>query len=114
MIEHFGQQLIDEYAQQGKLSRSRVAMLKEIYARFHEWNDVNSLPLTTTCARRCTALGVQQLTDIECIAMILDRLRPSKNHPQVRLIETTNLLKRVRFADRQPAIAMLATSTPLP
>jgi len=112
MIEHFGQQLIDEYAQQGKLSRSRVAMLKEIYARFHEWSDVNSLPLTTICVRRCAALGVQPLTDIQCIAIILDRLRPSRSHPDVRLIETTNFLKRTAAASLQKAQDRLASAPP--
>jgi len=112
MIEHFGQQLIDEYAQQGKLSRSRVAMLKEVYARFHEWSDVNSLPLTTTCVRRCAALGVQPLTDIECVAVILDKLRPSRNHPHVRLIETTNFLKRISAASLQRAQDRLASAPP--
>lgn len=81
--------VLSDYIAEGKLSRSRTAFLVNLYEQFHENGTVEPALAGHLIS---SGLGLPSSYYIQCVAYLLDLLRPNKEHRHYRLIETTDYL----------------------
>lgn len=97
------QQLFDvfsDYIAEGKLSRSKTAFLVNVYEQFYEDGTVEPDHAGHLIS---SGLGLPASYHIQCVAYLLDLLRPTKEHRHYRLIETTDYLVSAGVLDQPDA-----------
>lgn len=93
--------VFSDFIAEGKLSRSKTAFLKTVYDQFYESGD--SISPDSAGHLITSSLDLPPSYTIQCVASLLDHLRPNKDHRHFRLVETTDYLVDCGVIDQEQA-----------